>query len=37
MRPTWGARDIHLAKTGVLGFTDAQAERMQAQVAARLQ
>jgi hypothetical protein len=36
MRPTWGARDIHLAKTGVLGFTDAQAERMQAQVAARL-
>ena len=37
MRPTWGARDIHLAKTGALGFTDAQAERMQAQVAARLQ
>jgi hypothetical protein len=37
MRPTWDERDIHLAKTGVLGFTDAQAERMQAQVTARLQ
>jgi hypothetical protein len=36
MKPTWGDREIHLAKTGVLRFTEAQAERMQAQVAARL-
>lgn len=36
MRPTWGDREVRLATTGILGFTSAQAERMQAQAAARL-
>ena len=36
MRPTWNDREVHLAKTGVLGFTDAQGERMRKQVVARL-
>lgn len=37
MRPTWGERDIHLAKTGVLGFTASQARRMQLQVVQRVE
>ena len=36
MRPKWGKREVHLAKTGGFGFTDDQAERMQAQAAERL-
>lgn len=36
MRPTWGDREVRLANTGQLGFTEAQALRMQAQVARRL-
>jgi hypothetical protein len=37
MKPTWGEREIQLAKTGVLLFTDVQAEQMQRQIAERLQ
>ena len=36
MRPTWKDREIRLARSGILGFTDAQAQRIQEQVAARL-
>ncbi len=36
MRPTWGDREVRLANTGVLGFTEAQARRMLLQVACRL-
>ena len=36
MRPTWKDREIRLAPSGILGFTDEQAQRMQEQVAARL-
>ena len=36
MRPTWDDREVHLAKTGALGFTREQAVTMQAQVKARL-
>ena len=36
MRPTWGDREVHLANTGALGFTDAQADQIQAQVEERL-
>ena len=37
MRPTWRDRELRLASSGVLGFTDEQAKAMQAQVEARLQ
>ena len=36
MRPTWRDREVRLAVTGVLGFTEAQAQEMQAQVALRI-
>jgi len=36
MRPTWGDRDVRLANTGRLGFTEAQARQMQDQVARRI-
>jgi hypothetical protein len=36
MRPAWGDREVHLAKTGALGFTREQAVKMQAQVKTRL-
>jgi len=35
-RPNWGDREVRLAVTGILGFTEEQAERMRAQVRARL-
>jgi hypothetical protein len=36
MRPRWGDREVRLASTGLLVFTEAEARWMQAQVARRL-
>ncbi len=36
MRPKWGDREVRLASIGLLGFTEAQARRMQEQVGRRL-
>lgn len=37
MRPTWSDREVRFAITGLLGFTEAQARRIQTQVARRLE